>query len=158
MMETLNKTRLKTSFISELLSSMFTSVSPILLVVLIVFLVVALLIGVIFLFIKGLFTAVVIGGVLFVIVGFLFYTKALPTEKYPLLAFTLAFMPIIGFFLGWILEVSGAFMLLPLAAKPEAFAPFEATSPTTAILNNIEPLLVMLLLIILVITIGSESD
>jgi len=122
------KTALPTNFLPNLIQLF----SPTLIIILIIFLIVALLIGIVFILLKGLFTAVMVGGTLFVMVWLIMQTKMLPKEKYPALMYLLAFIPILGFLLGWYAEASGAFYVVPLTQKPEPITPpYMVTEPFT---------------------------
>jgi len=120
--------------------------SPLALVVVALVFITLIIIGVVALTLLKLWTGVIIGGVLLVIVWTLLQTKALPTEKYPWITAILVFVPIFGFLFGVWGERTGAFYVTPIMEKPEPITPYYAAEPLTYITGNIEPLLIILLM------------
>lgn len=120
--------------------------SPLALIVVAVILIALIIIGVVALTLLKLWTGVIIGGVLLVIVWALLQTKALPTEKYPWLTAVMAFLPIFGFIFGVWGERTGAFYVTPLMQKPEPVTPYYAAEPLQFVTGNIEVILIFILM------------
>lgn len=120
--------------------------SPLALIVVAVILIALIIIGVVALTLLKLWTGVIIGGVLLVIVWALLQTKALPTEKYPWLTAVMAFLPIFGFIFGVWGERTGAFYVTPLMQKPEPVTPYYAAEPLQFVTGNFEVILIFILM------------
>ena len=132
--------------------------SPLSIAIVAVVLIVLIIIGVVALTVFKLWTGVIMGGVLLVVVWTLFQTKALPTEKYPWITAILAFIPIFGFFFGVWGERTGVFYVTPLMEQEQLITPYYATEPLTYIKGNMGTILIIILMICIALAFARAKE
>jgi len=120
--------------------------NPVILMAVAVILIALIIIGVAALTVFKLWTGIIVGGVLTVIVWTLLQTKTLPTEKYPWLSVMLILIPVCGFLFGVWGERTGAFYVTPLMQKEEPITPYYAAEPLQCVTGNIEVILIFILM------------